>query len=170
VDESPQKLALYLAHRAALVDYAAPIVGCRSRAEDVVQEAWLRFDSRKGEYLDLSHPLGYLYRIVRNLALDLTRSMATEKRQPDSHAILDEMASNSASPEREAANQDELRVISDALGELPERTRMAFEMHRLGGYTLQQVSSALGISMGLAHQLVHDALSHCAHRLEQADG
>jgi RNA polymerase sigma-70 factor (ECF subfamily) len=104
-----------------------------SLAEDVVQEVWLRFDSRKGEYLDLSHPLGYLYRIVRNLALDLPRSIATEKRQPDSHAILDEMASSSASPEREAASRDELRVISQALGELPERTRMAFEMHRLGG-------------------------------------
>ena len=36
-------LALYLAHRGELVNYASAIVGDRGRAEDVVQEAWLRF-------------------------------------------------------------------------------------------------------------------------------
>ncbi|MGU9546296.1 sigma factor, partial [Bacillus cereus] len=75
------KLKLYLAHRAALLDYAAPIVGCRSRAEDVVQEAWLRF-SRQEEDAAIRHPASYLYRIVRNLSLDLTRRSATEKVQP----------------------------------------------------------------------------------------
>lgn len=170
MDASTEKLDLYLANRSALLDYAAPIVGCRARAEDVVQEAWLRFAGRHGAQASLDHPLGYLYRIVRNLALDLTRRMATEKRQPDSHAILAELPADTASPEREASNQDELRVISEALAQLPQRTRMAFEMQRLGGHTLQQVASALGISVGLAHQLVHDALSHCAARLEAADG
>ncbi|MCD6074877.1 MAG: hypothetical protein K0Q70_1760, partial [Rhodospirillales bacterium] len=37
------KLTLFLTHRTALIDYAAPIVGDRSRAEDVVQEAFIRF-------------------------------------------------------------------------------------------------------------------------------
>ena len=134
LDSSADKLDLYLAHRSALVDYAAPIVGCRARAEDVVQEAWLRFNGRQDPGLAINNPVGYLYRIVRNLALDLTRSIATERRQPDGDSLL---------------------------AQLPERTRMAFEMHRLGGYTLQQIAAALGISVGLTHQLVHDALSHC---------
>ena len=32
------KLELYLNHRAALVDYATPILGCRARAEDVAAD------------------------------------------------------------------------------------------------------------------------------------
>lgn len=168
MDSSASKLDLYLTHRAALVDYAAPIVGCRARAEDVVQDAWLRFNARQTTDLEISHPLGYLYRIVRNLALDQTRSLATERRQPDGDALLADLPANTASPEQQVAGQDELQRLADALLQLPERTRIAFEMHRLGGYTLQQVAAAMGISVGLTHQLVHDALSHCAVRLERS--
>ncbi len=162
------KLELYLAHRAALLDYAAPIVGCRARAEDVVQEAWLRF-SRQDEEAAIRHPASYLYRIVRNLALDLTRRYATEKAQPGGDEILAELPSSSASPEREVSGQNELDAISRALDELPERTRLAFEMNRLGGFTLQQVAAHLGVSTSLVHQLVHDALRHCMERLEVDD-
>ncbi|MEX3774070.1 sigma-70 family RNA polymerase sigma factor [Pseudomonas sp. MYb118] len=162
------KLQLYLTHRAALLDYAAPIVGCRARAEDVVQEAWLRFNSQD-QQLDIRHPASYLYRIVRNLALDLTRRTATERVQPGGDELLDDLPSSSASPEHEVSSQNELEVIERALAQLPERTRRAFEMHRLGGYTLQQVASALGVSTALVHQLVHDALRHCLDCLEPDD-
>ncbi|MBP2259348.1 sigma-70 family RNA polymerase sigma factor [Pseudomonas sp. BP8] len=128
------KLQLYLTHRAAMVDYATPIVGCRARAEDVVQEAWLRF-SRQDDNADIRHPASYLYRIVRNLALDQTRRSATEKIQPGSDEMLAELPSGSASPEQAISQQNELTAVSRALEELPERTRLAFEMHRLGGFT-----------------------------------
>lgn len=159
------KLQLYLAHRAALVDYARPIVGCRARAEDVVQEAWLRFSGQQDD-ADIRHPASYLYRIVRNLALDQTRRTATEKAQPDGDDILAELPSSSASPEQAVSQQNELDAISRALEELPQRTRIAFEMHRLGGFTLQQVANHLNVSVSLVHQLVRDAMSHCMARLE----
>ncbi|TFY93444.1 sigma-70 family RNA polymerase sigma factor [Pseudomonas nabeulensis] len=163
-----EKLQLYLTHRAALLDYAAPIVGCRARAEDVVQEAWLRFSGQDAQ-ADIRHPASYLYRIVRNLALDLTRRTATERVQPGGDDLLDDLPSSSASPEREVSNQNELETISRALAQLPERTRRAFEMHRLGGFTLQQVAAELGVSTALVHQLVHDALRHCMDCLEPED-
>jgi RNA polymerase sigma-70 factor (ECF subfamily) len=55
------------------------------------------------------------------------------------------------------------------MAQLPERTRIAFEMHRLGGCTLQQVANHLGISIGLVHQLVRTALTHCAEQLGEDD-
>lgn len=159
------KLQLYLAHRAALVDYCAPIVGCRARAEDVVQEAWLRF-SRQDSDADIRHPASYLYRIVRNLSLDQARRTATEKAQPGGDEMLAELPSSTASPEQTITQQDELAAINRALEALPERTRLAFEMHRLGGFTLQQVAAHLNVSVSLVHQLVHDALRHCMAQLE----
>nr|WP_269807513.1 sigma factor [Pseudomonas sp. NMI795_08] len=86
-----------MAHRPALVDYATPIVGCRARAEDVVQEAWLRFSRQPGD-ADIRHPASYLYRIVRNLALDQTRRTATEKAQPGGDEILAELPASAAAP------------------------------------------------------------------------
>lgn len=160
-------LSLYLTHRPALIDYAAHITGCRARAEDVVQDAWLRFGDRLDDSLAIQNPVAYLYRVVRNLAYDLTRRLATERRQPDGHDALDGLEAKDAGPERQVAGQHELQALSDALAELPERTRLAFEMHRLGGFTLQQIAETLGVSTALVHQLVHDALAHCMERLER---
>jgi len=80
--------------------------------------------------------------------------------------MLAELPSSSASPEQTITQQDELAAISRALEALPERTRLAFEMHRLGGFTLQQVATHLNVSVSLVHQLVHDALRHCMAQLE----
>ena len=69
--------SLFIEHRGSLVDYATRIVGSRAQAEDLVQEAWLRFDEvARKRFLD--EPLGYLYRIVRNLALDGRRRASLE--------------------------------------------------------------------------------------------
>lgn len=70
-------LALFMRHRRALVDHADTIVGSRAQAEDLVQEAWLRFE-RAGRHRPLDHPAAYLYRIVRNLALDVRRQIGRE--------------------------------------------------------------------------------------------
>jgi RNA polymerase sigma-70 factor (ECF subfamily) len=158
------RLDLFLAHRTALIDYAHPIVGCRSRAEDVVQEAYLRF-ATAGERGDapILQPVGYLYRIVRNLAVDWVRHLAQEDRPPP--AVMEQVASAAPSPEQAAVDRDQLRTAIAALEELPPRTRLAFELHRLQGATFPDIARQLGISVGLAHRLVKDALTHCAERL-----
>ena len=159
------RLDLFLAHRAALIDYARPIVGCRSRAEDVVQEAYLRFATAGDRPADdpILQPVGYLYRIVRNLALDWARHLAQEDRPPP--AVMEQVVSAAPSPEQATVDRDQLRVVIAALEELPPRTRQAFELHRLQGATFPVIARQLGISVGLAHRLVKDALTHCADRL-----
>jgi RNA polymerase sigma-70 factor (ECF subfamily) len=157
--------ALFIEHRRLLVDYATGIVGSRSQAEDVVQEAWLRFDeTAKNRFLD--EPLGYLYRIVRNLALDGRRRIAREN-----EALVNGVAASVtapgtvATPEMLALYRDELRLLEEALAELPERTRIAFEMHRLDGCKLREIAMFLGISLPLAHVLVTEGIRHCKRRL-----
>lgn len=162
------KLEVYLSHRSALVDYATPILGCRARAEDVVQESYVRFAGQDDNATALRQPVAYLYRVVRNLALDCLRHLSLEKAAPED--ALEQVAAPAASPEREALYRDELRVLAEALAELPERTRTAFEMHRLGGHTQQQIAARLGVSVGLVNRLIDDALTHCAERLDKGRG
>ena len=154
----PDTTTLFVEHRRSLIDYATRIVGSRAHAEDVVQEAWLRFDEVSRQRL-LDEPLSYLYRIVRNLALDGRRSQAGVDLQAKS------VAEDRPSPEAEAVSRGELRPVQAALLELPERTRIALEMHRFGGATLSDIADFLDISVGLAHALVHDGLEHCRVRL-----
>ncbi len=161
-------LELYLAHRAALVDYAAPIVGDRARAEDVVQEAWLRFSAAaekdRAEAERIAQPIGYLYRIVRNLATDVARRLSADSWTAATPA-LDETAAPGADPERQAVDRNALRIVAAALAELPPRTRLAFELHRFGDKTFAEIGRQLGISQTRAHNLVQEALAHCMRRL-----
>lgn len=159
-----QPLQVYLSHRAELLGYASRIVGCRARAEDVLQEAYLRFaDTALQRTLD--NPTGYLYRIVRNLAVALSRRLSLENRHWAEQALAEDDLQSSDSPQVLAEQTAELSVLAAALAELPERTRTALEMHRLGGRKLKEIAAHLGISVALAHALVFQGLEHCRRRM-----
>lgn len=160
-------VGLYAVHRGALVDYASGIVGSRAHAEDLVQEAWLRLDKASGERT-VDEPLSYFYRIVRNLALDGRRRMTREGRvmaDADYDAAVTNTAAAEPSPEAVALYRDELEIVMAAMAELPERTRIALEMHRIGGCKLHEIADFLGISVPFAHVLVKQGVQHCKRRL-----
>ncbi|HWK38129.1 MAG TPA: sigma factor-like helix-turn-helix DNA-binding protein, partial [Hyphomicrobium sp.] len=46
------------------------------------------------------------------------------------------------------------------LAELPEKTRRAFELHRLGEHTLAEVGEKIGLSTARTWALVHEAYRH----------
>lgn len=173
MQDDDSRLRLYLTHRAALVDYATPIVGDRMRAEDVVQEAYMRFapqprEATGGNAVRIEQLAAYLYRIVRNLAYDLRRSLSADRRRDDAHLVLTETLPPAASPEEEALQRDELRSAGDALAELPDNVRRAFEMHRIGGYTLQETADHLGVPLSTAARWAQVALAHVARRLQRS--
>lgn len=159
-------LKLYLAHRGDLVNYASSILGDRGYAEDVVQEAYLKFNAAAQERT-VSEPLAYLYRIVRNLCLDLKRGLHRERTQQENEGgrLITMLRDEKPNPENEASGKQEVRILAEAMAELPERTRIALEMHRFGDATLKQIATHLGISVGLAHSLVVQGLEHCRERL-----
>ena len=160
-------VSLFMAHRRALIDYASSINGSRAQAEDLVQEAWLRFDkASKGRFLEDAK--GYLYRIVRNLAVDHHRRTTREHKlisRDDLEQAAETCPDETPSPETIALFRDEIRCVTEAMAELPERTRIAFEMHRFGGATLKEIAAFLGISVSLAQMLVVDGAEHCKQRL-----
>lgn len=162
----PELLAIYLAHRSELLGYANRFVPDFSRAEDVVQEAYVRFAAAADQKL-LSDPLSYLYRIVRNLALDVRRGADRERNRfvPDGETTLALQAREAPSPESEAGAREELDLLATAMAELPEPARIALEMHRLGGHSVRDIAASLGVSVGTAHALIVNGLEHCRQRL-----
>jgi DNA-directed RNA polymerase specialized sigma24 family protein len=54
-----------------------------------------------------------------------------------------------------------LNLVSSALSELPERTRYAFERHRVYGLAQKEVAKELGVSNTLVNFMIRDALAHC---------
>lgn len=152
----------FIDHRAALVKTAANITGCRSRAEDVVQDAFFRLESVHLPSLSIKAQLSYMFRTVRNLAIDYYRKQAFEQRHRGSEEEgLTVEQQEGTSPENLQQYQETLELIADALSQLPERTRYAFEMYRIHGRQQREIARELGVSPTLVNFMIRDALVHC---------
>lgn len=162
-------LSIYLAHRADLLKYADSIVRDRASAEDLVQEAWMRFSSAAARPTEIGHPTSYLYSIVRNLARDWLRRSSRNAASPgqiEPMAIMEAVPSNAPSAEQVLHYRDELRAFDSVLAELPARTQRALIMYRYERKTLREIASVLGVSTARVHSLVKQAMLHCALRLK----
>lgn len=160
--ESKSRSYVYLAHRAALVEYATPILGSRETAEDIVQEAFFKFVPATALSGVPSQPVAYLYRIVRNLSFDFLRRRTFESRQHAEDAPDWAMPRAESSPEQKALFCDEIRAITAALAKMPMETRIAVEMHRFGGYKLEDIALHLGVSVATVHRMIRSAMVELA--------
>ena len=149
------------------MDYANRIVRDPARAEDVVQDAWLRIAAvERGR--GVVAPLGYFYRVVRNLALDGYRARRRETMRAGDEemaAIAETIADAAPSPEIASQDREELRLVIESLDQLPERTRRAVMLYKFDGLKLREVAEHMGISVALANKLVLDGVEHCAIRV-----
>lgn len=161
-------LHVFLGSQAALLRYATRITGDPVAAEDVVQDAWLRFRATTNARV-LEEPIGYLFRIVHNLALDRHRRRGRENRifVNDASMVADQVSDDQPSEQARAEAKDELAMLRKAMTKLPVRTRRAFEMHRFEDMKLIEIAAELGISKSLVSELVIDAVEFCKKALRR---
>ncbi|MEM9158190.1 MAG: sigma-70 family RNA polymerase sigma factor [Verrucomicrobiota bacterium] len=166
MEDSNERAAFFEAHRPALVRYAGSFLSDSSVAEDVVQEAWLRFD-RSVQGRVPQEPISFLYRIVRNLAIDAGRRSRREQVVIASslNKLLEEAAEPEARPEADLVARDDLKLLKKLLEELPEPTRTALRMKRLGNKTLREIATELGLSITSTHRLIVDGIEFCRERI-----
>jgi len=128
-------------HAAALVLYARQ--WCAT-PEDVVQEAFLKLIAQKKPPDRL---VSWLYRVVRNAAIDASRS-AERRRRHESRAAGQAPAWFCAS---EAAEID-ADTASSALQTLPVEQREVIVAHLWGGLTFEQIGELIDASSSTAHR------------------
>ncbi|UMU21810.1 RNA polymerase factor sigma-70 [Herbaspirillum seropedicae] len=155
----------FIEHRARLRDVATRILGCPHRADDVVQDTFIKIAEVPDDF-DIKQPVAYLYRIVRNLAIDRHRRSAFEcdvfTEEEDGLDVHQE----GDSPEAIAISRQYLSMIGRALEGLPARTRRAFELYRLSGLTQREIAAELNISTTLVNFMIRDALACCRNLLQ----
>jgi len=139
-------------------------------AADLTQETFLRLmgatpriDTQTGS------PRAFLYRIARNLVIDHQRH---ERHVNFVHLQEDEFAAlvdTAPSAETLVFDRQRLAISAAALDELPERTRLAFEMHRIDEMTIAEVAKELGLSNSRTWSLIRNAYRHIRQRLNEND-
>ena len=164
-DYDPRQ-GIYIAHRSALIAYATPILGSREAAEDIVQDAFLKFASAATAGSP-EQMLGYLYRIVRNLAFDVLKRRKVETREQQDGLPFWALPRGEATPEQNTLFCEEVQCVARVMADLPVDMRIAVEMHRFGGHTLEEVAGRLGISVATAHRHVRTVMLRLATELDR---
>lgn len=146
----------FIGQRDGLRRAALAIVGNKERAEDVVQDAYLKvWEASKA--LDIRQPISYCFQVVRNLALDYWRRSAFESQLLTGEEEGWDVPAPQATPEQEAMSRQYLAICDRVLKKLPDRTRTVFEMYHLAGMTQRDISAALSVSLGLVNATLKEA-------------
>jgi RNA polymerase sigma-70 factor, ECF subfamily len=145
---------LYAAHGPALVAYACSFAADAAAAEDVVHQVFLRL--LRGDTVTPDAPVAYLYRAVRNAALNARRNGSREVPLETEAACFEHRGSN-----REAA-----MALQSALSALPEEQREVVVMRIWSGMTLEDVANATGVSLNTAASRYRYALEKLRERLK----
>ncbi|MEM5365935.1 RNA polymerase factor sigma-70 [Paraburkholderia azotifigens] len=154
-------LDVLIENRRSLIQLARSFVGCSSRAEDVVHDVFIKLTGFPNQD-DVRQPQAYVARMVRNASIDACRRQSLENTWHTCEEDGLDVPSPEPTPESALVTRDSLRHAFDALAQLPERTRSAFERVRLREETLQETARALNVSQTLVHFMVRDAAQHCA--------
>jgi RNA polymerase sigma-70 factor (ECF subfamily) len=131
--------ALYLQHGAALLLFASTISGDRGRAQDAVQQVFLKA-IENGSVSEAINKKAYLFACVRNAVLN-------DAKVQDRDARLDDDSAWFSPPDRDYAGEENLRR---ALGELSDDQREVTVLHVWGELTFSEISDLLGVSSNTA--------------------
>jgi RNA polymerase sigma-70 factor, ECF subfamily len=123
---------LYDRHGPALVGYACSFVRDAAVAEDVVHQVFLRLLSAEIRMPEV--PVAYVYRAVRNTALNVQRNELK-------NVALDPQSSVF---KHRGGNQEAALTLQNALAELPEEQREVVVMRAWSGLSLEEISTATG--------------------------
>jgi RNA polymerase sigma-70 factor (ECF subfamily) len=149
---TPRQLAdLIAAHAAALVLFARQ--WCDS-PEDVVQETFCKLVRLRTPPAD---PAAWLFRAVRNAAIDAGRVTRRRARREQSAARPEQWFTE--------AEVDGLDAAVAALESLPPEQREVIVARLWGGLTLEQAAAAAGCSVSTAHRRYEAGIQALRERL-----
>ena len=145
---------MYGQHGPALLAYARSFVANAAIAEDVLQQVFVKL--LQGRISMPDAPLGYLYRAVRNAALNTRRNGRRDAR----------LDSESAWFAHRGGDREAVLALQAALLELPEEQREVVMMRVWSGMTLEEIARTTDVSLNTVASRYRYALGKLRERLK----
>ena len=140
---------LYDRHAGAAFSLAYRMVGTRSTAEDVVQEAFLAFWRANARYDRARGSVRtWILGIVHNRAIDALRRGSVHDRRRVSDEGLEDRFPAAERTEAEVARRDEAREVRSALETLPAEQLRVIELAYFGGFSQSEIAAMLDTPVG----------------------
>lgn len=108
----------------------------REDAEDAIQDVFMKYYSTSPKFSDDEHERAWLIRVTVNRCHDLSRRGSIRD-----HASLDDILEMAGEERTDAEN------LLATVHELPEKYRTAIVLHYLEGFSVEEVSGILKLSL-----------------------
>ena len=152
--------SFYTQNRSELIAHANRIVKDKAKAEEITQEALVKFMLAAPELSSNDHALSYLHRTIENLCIDLFRA---ENRRPNLVALDDATAEVESTWQVSGDHSlaisaaEDAAIIRQALSLLSPAERAALVMWEVEGRSTAEIAKELGIKESAVRHTVSRA-------------
>jgi RNA polymerase sigma-70 factor (ECF subfamily) len=159
----PTLIALFESEESALLSFAMGLVRRRSVAEELVQDAFLKLHE---VWEQVENPRGWLYRSVRNLALnhlrDHRRETGLDGTEETAHAASE------ASPDEELGRMEAIGMVRLLLSDMRPEDQDLIRMKYHEDLKYGEISRRTGLGVGNVGYKLHHLLRGLADALRHA--
>lgn len=146
--------------------YVQRMVRDKDKTQDVIQETYARaieVDSR----IKIINKRAYLYKMARNIVIDEI------KKNKNISKVAYEDNSNiipaSEQPEEIILNQSLENNLMDIVKTLPSRSKQAFILHTIDGYSRKEIALKMGITINAVEKHITRATMKIQEKLEEVE-
>jgi RNA polymerase sigma-70 factor (ECF subfamily) len=150
-------------------------LGDRARAEDLLQETFLRVVEHASSFEGSASLRTWLYRIARNLCVDELRRRKHRKHPSldakqgsaqgeGGQSLYERLPLNEAGPDRRVVDRDLAHRMSEAIAQLPEDQREVFLMRQVQNLSFKEIGDVTGVS----ENTVKSRMRYALERLQRA--
>ena len=166
-------------HRRGLFNFLLRSVQNRSRAEELLQEVFLRVVRSKDRYERTAKLTTWLYTIARNLCVDESRrakfrrtvSLDAPRRgaEEDSPAMVETVAADQVATDEAAAAPQIRARVAKAIAGLPDDQREVFLMRQMSGLSFKEIGDIVGAPENTVKSRMRYALEKLRQELADFD-
>ena len=156
-----------------LLNFIHRMIGDRDRAEDLVQETFVRVHKHLHRYDQNRKFSTWAYTIAGNLAKNELRNRSrnpmvlfqTLKKNWDADHRPLEWEDPRYRPDDLYRKRDLRAKVDEVVGELPEHHRVVFVLRELEGKTYEEIAEITGVNLGTVKSRLNRARNAFAHRI-----
>ncbi|HEY4238655.1 MAG TPA: RNA polymerase sigma factor [Kofleriaceae bacterium] len=144
---------LYALVAPRLYGYLVKMARDRARADDLLQQTFLKVHRARAAYVRGADPVPWIYSIAHRTFLDDARKVKRTAARTDDEAELGQVAA--APPDEPRADPELLAKALDALAELPANQREAVVLTKLDGKSVAEAAQIAGTTTGAMKVRAH---------------
>jgi RNA polymerase sigma-70 factor, ECF subfamily len=157
----------FVAHRSLLFTVAYEMLGSAADADDVVQEAWLRWAGT--DRAAVRDPRAYLVRIVSRQALNRLRTVSRRREEYVGEWLPEPLLTTpDVAEDVELAESVSIAMLT-VLETLGPAERAVFVLREVFDVPYEEIAEAVGKSAAAVRQIAHRARRHVAARRPRMD-